>query len=124
MDTSSRRERGEQMFREVVLREPPQGDDVFMDFTVEEIFGSVWTRPGLTRKERRLITLATVAMTGSSLAINSHVNTGLQSGDITPEEMMELVIHFAHYGGWPRAVVLHREVLAAIAALKSSAETK
>ena len=116
MDSSERRARGEEMFREVTLMEPPQERDLFMDFTMEEVFGSVWSRPGLTRKERRWICLATVAMTGSQVAISSHVNFALQSGDITPEEMLEFIVHFAHYGGWPLASVIYTAVLAAIAA--------
>ena len=120
MDNSERRSRGEEMFREVVMMEPPPPGELFTDFTVEEVFGNVWTRPGLTRKERRWICLATVAMTGSQVAINTHVITALKSGDITPEEMKEFVVHFAHYGGWPRASVVHIEVCGAIAALQSS----
>lgn len=120
MDISEKRSRGEKMFREITMMEPPQGDDVFMEFSLEELFGNVWSRPGLTRKERRWISLATAAMTGSPVAIKSHVNFALQSGDITPEEMIEFVVHFAHYGGWPLASVLHMEVRTAIAALQST----
>lgn len=117
MDNDDRRKRGERMFQEVTLMEPFEPDDIFMEFTLDEVFGDVWSRPGLTRKERRWISLTTVAMSGSPTAIKVHFTTALQSGDITPEEMMEFLVQFAHYAGWPLTAEVHAVVRGAIAAL-------
>jgi 4-carboxymuconolactone decarboxylase len=95
---------------------PPQ--DAYQALTVDALFGDVWSRPGLTRKERRLITIAVAGMTGVPAAIDGHVKAALQSGDLTREEMTELVIHFAHYGGWPLSTTLYGAMLRAVAELE------
>jgi 4-carboxymuconolactone decarboxylase len=101
------------MFQEVMGQGsfPPQ--DAYQEFTMDALFGDVWGRPGLTRKERRLITLSIVGMTGAAGAIEGHVRAALASGDISKEEMMEFVVHFAHYGGWPLSTNLYSAMLKA-----------
>lgn len=118
MSTESRRKRGEEMFRKVTLADPPPPGNTVTDFTLDSVFAEVWSRPGLTWKERRWISLTAAAMTGSPVAIKYHVAAALKSGDITPVEMEEFIIHFAHYAGWPRAAVVQMEVRAALAELK------
>ena len=120
MNNDKRRTRGKRLFKEVTLMEPFEPDDIFMEFTLDEVFGDVWSRPGLTRKERRWIALTTVAMSGSSTAINVHFRMALQSGDITPEEMMEFLVMLAHYAGWPVTAEVHGVVRAAMAELDES----
>jgi 4-carboxymuconolactone decarboxylase len=105
--SESRRERGQRMMQEVmgVPKFPPP--DAYTEFTVDALFGDVWSRPGLSRKERRLITLAVAGMTGVQGAIEGHMRAALSSGDVSRETMLEFVIHFAHYGGWPLSTNLH-----------------
>ena len=107
--------RAREMYREVTTLEPLAVDDAYPEVTLDAVFGKVWTRPGLTRKERRWITLSVAAMTGSEAAIVSHLRAALVSGDISREEMMEWVVHFAHYAGWPlsaNAYVTFRKITA------------
>ena len=105
------------MFREITIMEPFQPDDIFLESSLDDLFGGVWSRPGLTRKERRWITLTTVAMSGSPDPIKIHITAALKSGDITPEEMMEFVLQFAYYAGWPMTYEVHSAVRTAIAEL-------
>ena len=70
------------------------------------MFGHLWRRPGLTRRERRLITVPCVGVSDAIGPIWSHVTSALGSGDITPREMEELILHFRAYAGTPRAEVL------------------
>jgi 4-carboxymuconolactone decarboxylase len=100
---SERRARGVKMMREVTAAEPPPVADPYMEFTADAVFGDVWTRPGLTRKERRWISLTCAAAASAQPALQGHMTAALRSGDITPEEMIEWCIHFAHYAGWPRS---------------------
>jgi 4-carboxymuconolactone decarboxylase len=118
--SESRRERGQRMMKEAmgVPAFPPP--DAYTEFTVDALFGDVWGRPGLTRKERRWITLAIAGMTGALGAIEGHVKAALTSGDITPEEMHEFVIHFAHYGGWPLSTNLYSAMQKTIAEMNAS----
>lgn len=107
MSDDSRRDRAKRIYEEVnqfPAFEPP---DFFQEVSLDHIFGEVWTRQGLTRKERRWITLSTIAMTGAQTAMEVHVRSALVSGDITREEMSEFVAHFAHYAGFPIATQLY-----------------
>ena len=69
---------------------------------VNAVFAELWDRPGLSRRERRFITLACVARAGVEEPIQQHVYAAFASGDITRDEMQEFVLHFAYYAGWPR----------------------
>lgn len=118
--SESRRERGQRMMKEVMGFPAFPPPDAYTEFTVDAVFGDVWGRPGLTRKERRWITLAIVGMTGAPGAIEGHVKAALTSGDITREEMHEFVIHFAHYGGWPLSTNLYAAVQKTVAEMNAS----
>ena len=102
-----RNERGRAMYEEVNRMAPPPSTSPFMEATVDYVFGEVWDRPGLTRKERRWIALTAVASSGSLAAMQIHVRTALESGDISLEEMREFVLQLALYQGWPKAATLH-----------------
>nr|WP_319435829.1 carboxymuconolactone decarboxylase family protein [Mycobacterium sp. RTGN5] len=66
------------------------------------VFGQVWSRPGLSRRDRRFVTLACVCASDVVGEIDDHVYAALASGDITFEELLEFVLHFAVYCGWPK----------------------
>ena len=67
------------------------------------VFGHLWQRPGLTRRERRLITIPCVGVGDAIGPIWSHVTSALGSGDVSYDEMQEIILHFSAYGGVPRA---------------------
>lgn len=75
------------------------------------VFGEMWSRPGLDMRSRRWITLACVACADTVVPITSHVYAALKSGDITLEEMLEFVLHYAVYSGWPKASILQQTVM-------------
>jgi 4-carboxymuconolactone decarboxylase len=107
MDDAERRARGEATYRAVMGNEPPPPSDPYTaQGVLDTVFGELWTRPGLTRKERRLITLACVGASASPGAIDAHLRGALDSGDLTLAEMQEFILHFAFYAGWPRAASL------------------
>ena len=113
MDARERRARGEAMYREVLGQDPPPALDPYTSQGVlDTVFSELWTRPGLTRKERRLITLACVGAASSPVAIEGHLRGALDSGDLTLEEVQEFVLHFAFYAGWPRAAAFEAALVA------------
>jgi 4-carboxymuconolactone decarboxylase len=73
------------------------------DRATEFVFGEVWTRPGLSRRDRRWITLACVSSAAPGQHLDSHVYGALKSGDISLDEMREFVLHFGAYAGFPQA---------------------
>ena len=104
MEDPDRRARGEAVYREVMGNDPPPPLDPYTaQGVLDTVFSELWSRPGLTRKERRLITLSCVGAASSPGAIEAHLGGALDSGDVTIEEMQEFILHFAFYAGWPRA---------------------
>lgn len=84
----------------------PATSDPLTGAAVDFVFGDVWTRPGLTRKERRWIALSCVAAAGAPVALEVHLGAALRSGDISVEELEEFCLQFAVYQGFPRATTL------------------
>jgi alkylhydroperoxidase/carboxymuconolactone decarboxylase family protein YurZ/quercetin dioxygenase-like cupin family protein len=66
-------------------------------------FGDVWQRPGLSSRERRLITLTCLGMHGTERTLELHLRGALDSGEITAEELDAFTLHFGVYAGFPRA---------------------
>ncbi len=83
--------------------DPPDVVTPFEQATLDFVFGQVWSRPGLSRRDRRLVTLACVAAADSPTPIEHHAYAALNSGDLTLEELLEFVLQFAVYCGWPKA---------------------
>ena len=77
------------------------------------VFGHVWQRPGLSRRERRIITVTCVGLSGAPIPLRSHVTSALHSEDLTKEEMDELVLHFSVYNGFSMGANLAAAVEAA-----------
>jgi 4-carboxymuconolactone decarboxylase len=106
-DWEQRLARGAKEFVDVNLVPSPQPDSPYTQAGIlNYVFGHVWQRPGLTRRERRLITVACVAIDDSPMPLFSHVTSALHSGDITKPEMDELALHFAAYYGFAKAEAL------------------
>jgi 4-carboxymuconolactone decarboxylase len=93
----------DQTFRDVMTVDPPAPATPLAQATREFVFGQVWPRPGLSRRDRRWITLTCVAAADAPQPIDDHVYAALNSGDIALPEMLEFVLHFAVYCGWPKA---------------------
>lgn len=103
----ARTETGHRRYREVMVSEPPPPLTPYLDKgVVDSVFGELWDRPGLSRRDRRWITLTAVGAAAVDEPIQQHVYAALASGDITREEFQEFVLHFAYYAGWPRASAL------------------
>ena len=114
----ARTETGRRFYREVMVSDPPPPATPYLSQgVVDSVFGELWSRPGLARRDRRWITLACVGAAAVDTPIEQHVYAALASGDITREEFQEFVLHFAYYSGWPRASAMERAYYQAIARL-------
>jgi 4-carboxymuconolactone decarboxylase len=106
-DPADRVEHGVRCFEEInLVGAPPQDSPYFHAGILNYVFGHLWQRPGLGRRERRLVTIPCVGVSDSAGPIWSHVTSALGSGDITYEEMQEVIAQFAAYSGSARAEVL------------------
>ena len=118
MSDSERRERGLAKFNEVYcgdLPAPPAGAMAFFDLMLEQLFGEVWTRPSLSLRDRRLVTMGVIAALGEREPFAIQVRSALKNGELSPEQLREIVIHLAPYAGYPRAAGLVTEVEKVIA---------
>ena len=67
---------------------------------LESAFGAVWSRPGLDRKQRSLVTLGILIGTGKPSELKNHVRAGLNNG-LTVLELQEVLIQSIPYAGFP-----------------------
>jgi len=104
--TDDRMERGRARMAELfgTAHQPPselKGD--FIDITVGHVLGDIWTRPGLELRERSMITCTALIVLGNQPELKAHLAAALNVG-ITRQAIEEMMIHLAHYSGWPSAV--------------------
>ncbi|KND54266.1 4-carboxymuconolactone decarboxylase [Candidatus Burkholderia verschuerenii] len=69
----------------------------------EVLFGDVWERPQLSKRDRSLVTCAALIALGKPEQMNFHFPRAVENG-VTREELIELVTHLAFYAGWPNAM--------------------
>ena len=99
---------------------PPFADvaPALADYTQNVLFGDLWKRPGLTPRDRCLITVASLVALYRANELPFHVKYALDNG-VTRDELIELITHLAFYAGWPTAntaVSIAERVFADVAA--------
>jgi 4-carboxymuconolactone decarboxylase len=77
-------------------------DEPFQTFITEGAWGSVWSRPHLTKRERSIVTLALLAALGHDEEVAMHTRATVNTG-ATPEDIREALLHVAVYAGVPAA---------------------
>src|SRR5438093_13117250 len=71
-------------------------------YTDTVLFGDVWERPGLSKRDRSLITVATLVALYRTNELPNHLKRALDNG-VTLDELLELITHLASYPGCPAA---------------------
>ncbi len=110
MDDAERAERGMRVRREVLGDEHVDRavaattafTEPFQDFITRYAWGDVWSRPGLSRAERSLVTLAVLAALQHERELAMHVKAALRNG-LTLEQIREVLLQVAVYAGVPAA---------------------
>ena len=100
MADKNQRTKGVEMYLEV-LRKPPDSTPVIdiRELTLDHLFANVWSRGQLALQERRLVTIALLAVQGHDRQLKAHIRGALRAG-VPEETLRELMVHVAHYGGW------------------------
>lgn len=73
------------------------------EISEDVLFGDIWERPELSKRDRSLITCAALVALGKTEQMDFHFPRALENG-VTREELVELVTHLAFYAGWPNAM--------------------
>ena len=74
-----------------------------VDLTEDVLFGDVWERPQLSKRDRSLITCAALIATGKTEQMDFHFPNAIKNG-VTQQDIVEMITHLAFYVGWPSAM--------------------
>ena len=74
-----------------------------VELTEDVLFGDIWERPGLSPRDRSMITVAALMALNRTEQLRHHLQRALDNG-VTKEELVELITHLAFYSGWPTAM--------------------
>jgi 4-carboxymuconolactone decarboxylase len=89
-------------------------DEDFQQYITETAWGSVWNRPGLTRRERSLITIALLTALGHEEELAMHIRATKNTG-ASRDDVKEVLLHTAVYAGVPvanKAIKIAKEIFA------------
>jgi 4-carboxymuconolactone decarboxylase len=110
MSDPTRRERGVAMMKRVYAGDvvtPPAGVMPFSDLMLEQLFAEVWTREHvLSVRDRRLVLMGIIAALGEKETFAIQAKASVKNGELTPEQVREVLITVASYAGYPRAAGL------------------
>jgi 4-carboxymuconolactone decarboxylase len=67
------------------------------------LFGQIWERPGLSKRDRSLITCTALVALGWTEQMETHFPRAIRNG-VKKDELIEMITHMAFYSGWPSAV--------------------
>lgn len=117
------RDEGLQVFRELLPGVLPDGDVDFgggfapelMEIGIESVFGRLWTREGLSRRDRSLVTLGILIALRSSDELKAHFRIARTNG-LTDDELAEVIYHASGYAGFPAAATARNIAAEAFAA--------
>jgi alkylhydroperoxidase/carboxymuconolactone decarboxylase family protein YurZ len=107
------RERGQKFYERLFGRRKTEFDDLLDTFTIDHLFANVWSRDEhLSIVDRSKITVAILAALGRDAELKTHIKGALRQ-EISHAQLEEILVHVAHYAGWPaghRALDILREV--------------
>jgi 4-carboxymuconolactone decarboxylase len=78
-----------------------------IEVTEQVIYGDIWERPGLSKRDRSLIVIASLISTYRPEQLRGHLARALDNG-VTTDEIAEVITHLAFYAGWPSSMTAAR----------------
>ena len=116
--TKSTRERGVEMFNKVyggIVPLPEDKDNAFVSHTLDHLFAEIWSRNVLSVKERRLLAIGAIAALGESATFEIQMKAALAKGELTKEQVKEILVFIVYYIGYPRCAGLTGALARALA---------
>jgi 4-carboxymuconolactone decarboxylase len=96
--------------KKIMSKEPSGAEKMFGDFapklvqlTDQVLFGDVWERNELSKRDRSLITVAALVALNRADQLRFHLPNAVKNG-VTEEELIEVITHLGFYAGWPSAI--------------------
>lgn len=100
------RQRGLEMMGKVYGFDQADGTGDYFAHTVDHVFGEVWSRDGLSIRDRRLLLFGAVAATGQWNIAEVQAFSALNNGEFTPDQLHEIALFLCYYAGWPMGTQL------------------
>ncbi|WP_078278991.1 carboxymuconolactone decarboxylase family protein [Mycobacteroides franklinii] len=109
------RRQGLDKMKEVYGWDMPDIPGDYFKYTIEHLFGTIWTRPELSMRDRRLLLLGAVSALGLDEILEIQTGAALKNGELTEAELREVAIFITHYVGWPLGQRVNKHVEMAVA---------
>ena len=109
-ELSEQRRRGLDMMNRVYGWTMPNVPGDFFGITADHVFGEIWSRPGLSIEQRRLLLIGALAALGKPDVLEIQLDSAHRLGELDDTALREIVIFLAHYLGWPVAAGLNSQV--------------
>ena len=121
-EKGGRADKGIEIIRKLGVRGGAPLPEDLATITVEHLFGDIWNRPGLELEERSLVTVSALIALGRESEQRIHLRGALKLG-IPLAKLEAVIVHLAHYGGWPVAVGASRVLAEVVAELEQEEST-
>jgi 4-carboxymuconolactone decarboxylase len=95
------RRRGLRRMTEVYGWDFADGRGDFFRYTADHLFADIWSRPGLSTRDRRLLLIGLLAGNGSADVLGIQVPAAYRNGELGDDALREIVVFLCHYAGWP-----------------------
>lgn len=118
------RQRGLAKMAEVYGTEFQEYPGAHFAVTADHLFADIWSRPGLTIRDRRLLLLGALAAQGAIDTAGIQIGAALRNGELTEEQLHEIAVFLCHYVGWPNGTKLDLLVGTIVAQQKKAARER
>ncbi|MEU3012079.1 carboxymuconolactone decarboxylase family protein [Nocardia asteroides] len=108
--TDDARARGLARMKEVYGWQPPEIDSAHFATTVDHLFAEIWSRPGLSDRDRRLLLLGALTAQGRMETAEIQIQGALHNEEFTEEQLHEIALFLCHYVGWPNGTRLETAI--------------
>ncbi|MEI6453422.1 MAG: carboxymuconolactone decarboxylase family protein [Actinomycetes bacterium] len=102
--------------------DPANMEGRYLATTVDHLFGDIWQGPELNVATRRLITIGAIAALGEPDLLDIQFSCALRFGELSVEQVREIVLQLTHYVGWPKSTAMSGAAERAIANYRKEAQ--
>ena len=114
-DLPELRARGLRKMEEVYGFDMTDGTGDFFAYTADHLFADIWSRPGLSDRDRRLLLIGLLSGQGAADVLGIQIPAAYAAGDLDDAALREIVVFLSHYAGWPQGARLNSIVEETIA---------
>lgn len=106
-DLPELRAKGLRKMEQVYGFDMSDGGGDFFAYTADHLFADIWSRPGLSDRDRRLLLIGMLAGQGAADVLGIQVPAAYGAGDLDDAALREIVVFLSHYAGWPQGARLN-----------------